>query len=227
MVSCICITRNRVKLLKQSIEMFQQQTYNDKELVIVYYLDDCDTVKYIESLNMNNDLVLVGYDISDNLTLGDLRNLAISKANGTYICVWDDDDIFHPFRISEQLSVLENSIFKACTLKREVKFLISKGRLEITPYREEGWENSLLFKKDIDCKYASKNSGEDTPFLMDIYNRNLVISIDKPELYVYVYHGNNTVSMDHFNNIGNTKIRRDVLNISKNIINRFSRLDNY
>jgi len=48
---------------------------------------------YLESSSIN----------SPGVTLGELRNYSISKASGTYICVWDDDDWHNPHRLKSQL----------------------------------------------------------------------------------------------------------------------------
>lgn len=94
MISCITITKNRPKLLAQSIELFKLQSFSDKEMIVIYYSNDLDTIKLIDNYKDELNINFFEYDINLNYTLGDIRNYAISKTNGEYICVWDDDDIF-------------------------------------------------------------------------------------------------------------------------------------
>ena len=46
LISCICITRNRPGYLSKAIVCFKQQTYPNKELVILYEEDDLLTAAF-------------------------------------------------------------------------------------------------------------------------------------------------------------------------------------
>lgn len=115
----------------------------------------------------------------------------------------------------------------ACTLRREGKWLINYNRIGITPFRDEGWENSLLCLKSEMPLYAQLNCGEDTPVLLELFRNDKVISIDFPELYIYVYHGNNTVSGTHFIQIGDSRSRKNQRLLIKQIIKHLSNKNNY
>jgi glycosyltransferase involved in cell wall biosynthesis len=229
MVSCITITRNRPKLLLQSVFMFKHQTYKEKEMIVIYYSSDLETKAIIEEIKIREDNIhFYEYDETLNFSLGDLRNFAISKSTADYICVWDDDDIFHPLRIETQIDALKNNSDKvACTLKRESKWIVERNLMGITPYREDGWENSLICKRIGMPTYADLNCGEDTPVLKQLFSEDKVISIDYPELYVYVYHGTNTVSKNHYLEIGDSRSRQNQRNVIKSLIYNFTNTKNY
>ena len=50
-ITCMCITHNRVHLLKRSMKCFTDQTYANKELVILHTHDDIVTAKFSEENN--------------------------------------------------------------------------------------------------------------------------------------------------------------------------------
>jgi glycosyltransferase involved in cell wall biosynthesis len=202
MISCLTVTNNRYKLLLKSIDMFNKQTFEKKEMIIVYYSTDKDTIDNVVNKIKQDNIHFHIYDPKDNLTLGEIRNYSVEKANGDYICIWDDDDIFHPERLQAQFDNLKG--YNTCTLAREIKYEIFFDKITITPFREKGWENSLLCKKEFMTKYGKLNLGEDTEMLEKLENVNV---IDQPHLYTYIFHGMNTISKIHFDKIGISRLR--------------------
>jgi predicted O-methyltransferase YrrM len=92
-VSCIMPTYGRPKLVPESVAMFLAQDYRNKELII---LNDCPGQEFVASLPG----VLVINDPARHPTLGEKRNAAIEAARGSLIAVWDDDDVYLPWRLS-------------------------------------------------------------------------------------------------------------------------------
>ena len=91
LVSCICVTRNRVTLLKRAVHSFLQQTYSPCELVIQYEADDVATRSYVRTLT-DPRIVPTEVQAMPHLSLGSRRNIALRDARGKYIAQWDDDD---------------------------------------------------------------------------------------------------------------------------------------
>jgi glycosyltransferase involved in cell wall biosynthesis len=81
LVSCLCVTHNRVPYLKRAIDCFSNQTYKNKELVVVYGAEDSDTVDYLKS-RTDIDIKRVELPATTPLTLGERRNLSIQASNG-------------------------------------------------------------------------------------------------------------------------------------------------
>lgn len=106
-ISCICPTYNRHGLLMESIKMFMDQTYKNKELIIID--DSFHRFDQFEQLNiLYTNLEDVKYYYVDKMTIGSKRNLAISYATGDIIAFWDDDDYYHPTRLEYQASFMNN-----------------------------------------------------------------------------------------------------------------------
>lgn len=107
LISCVCVTHNRPNMLERVIKCFEYQTYNNKQLVIVYEELDKLTKAYIDSHTFSNNIKIIMISLSiPKLTLGELRNISIQKSDGEYICQWDDDDWYSCERLEIQLKYL-------------------------------------------------------------------------------------------------------------------------
>lgn len=92
-VCCVMLTRNRPLLRERALKCFDVQTYENKDVVI---LDTSDGI---------------GHDPHpSNLTIGELRNMALGLTTSSEIIIhFDDDDYSHPNRIAEQVALLQSS----------------------------------------------------------------------------------------------------------------------
>lgn len=88
-------TYNRPEMLQRCVRMFNEQTYSNKEMIIV---DDSDrpvetpfpkNVKYVH--------------LKQRRSIGYKRNLAVRLSRGKLIAFWDDDDFQGPRRLSNQV----------------------------------------------------------------------------------------------------------------------------
>ena len=96
LVSCIMPTYGRPDFVAQSVSMFLAQDYPAKELII---LNDCPG----QLLTGSIPGVRIVNSATRWSTLGEKRNAAIEISNGDYIAVWDDDDIYLPWRLSHSM----------------------------------------------------------------------------------------------------------------------------
>src|SRR5579872_5490009 len=48
LISCLCITRKKPHMLSRAIRCFMEQSYSNKELVIVYESDDMATIELVK-----------------------------------------------------------------------------------------------------------------------------------------------------------------------------------
>lgn len=201
LISCLCVTREKPALLKRAISCFQNQTYPNKELVIIYDHDDLATK---DELKLVVDPTISIYEVrkTKEITLGFLRNYAIHKSKGEYVCQWDDDDWYHIGRIEYQYEVIQMSNYPAVILTQWLIFDSTTNKAYISHRRL--WEGSLLCKKSAisNIKYDHLNLGEDTTFIEKLNNENRIYYIDNvPNLYIYTYHGKNTWNYKHWNDI--------------------------
>jgi len=197
-VSCICVTRNRARLLEKSIRCFKNQSFSNKELVILYYSDDFETKKLAVDTNVDN-VFFHEYDVSEGLSLGELRNRCVSLTTGDYICVWDDDDWFDSGRILKQYVRLMYVDKAACLLKQLVIYDYETDEMFFTLSRSEGWEGSMLCKKEelLNHPYGDMDRHEDTHMLTQLHKKDKIYPIDDPTIYVYFFHSNNTSNREH------------------------------
>lgn len=107
-VSCVCLTYGRPELLEESIESFLRQDWvGPKELIIVNDHPE-------QQLKFDHPEVTV-FNIPRRLrTLGEKRNLSVSLTKWDNILVWDDDDIYLPWRITETMKTLPTAQFYKC-----------------------------------------------------------------------------------------------------------------
>jgi glycosyltransferase involved in cell wall biosynthesis len=201
LISCLCVTRNKVEFLSRSISCFESQTYPHKELIIVYESDDLNTRQLLHSVN-SEKIKPIELLTARKMPLGDIRNTAIEKSSGEYLCQWDDDDWYHERRLEIQMKAILNSFKPASALTNWIVFNAIKDNAYISPTRI--WEGSILFRKDIisdDIRYESVSKGEDTILINKMLACNYIYPVLTPSLYIYVFHGKNTFGEDHFQNI--------------------------
>jgi glycosyltransferase involved in cell wall biosynthesis len=103
MISCLCITRgDRPEMLSEAVSDFVRQTFSDRELVILHDGDDTiqGAVRAIAAARAGASIRIER--VPPGPSLGELRNIAIARAHGEWICQWDDDDRYHPERLRLQ-----------------------------------------------------------------------------------------------------------------------------
>lgn len=125
-VSCLCLTYGRPSLLEESIECFKRQTWSGpKELLIVNDLPG-------QRLSYADDEVVI-VNLNRRLrTLGEKRNLSVALARYDFLLIWDDDDIYLPWRIEETMNHLPAQHF----FKSAAAWLMNDGRLKDEPVIE-------------------------------------------------------------------------------------------
>ncbi|CAO3411538.1 glycosyltransferase [Azospirillum largimobile] len=198
LISCLMVTRGRSGLPRFAIEGFARQTYPNRELVVV-----CDS----PALPQDDPLERAIRDAAcptirlirveaGGLTLGELRNIAVDRAAGRYVCQWDDDDLYDPCRLEMQQRVLAAAGAQACLLGRWMIWWPAENRLAVSCERD--WEGSLLCEKAAMPRYPALRRGEDTPVVEQLRRSARVVRMDLPRLYTYVVHGGNTFTAPHF-----------------------------
>lgn len=197
-ISCLMVTKDRLNLVKTAVECFQRQTYPNKELVIV--CDSPDGVKeYIEEINDRR--IVLQQLRPKKRTLGDLRNFSIDCSSGELITQWDDDDWYHPSRLSVQYQHLKTKNADACLLSQWLMVWPEAGKFSISRSRHDGWEGTMLAKKNIVPRYSNLRKFEDTEMMKRLFETAKVVILDDPHyyfLYLYLVHGRNTWDEEHF-----------------------------
>jgi len=198
LVSCIMITANRGQLVQRSAQCFASQTYANKELVVI---DDGD--EDLEPILQKFALGRYKYirlKKKEDQNLGFLRNLGLEEATGEFIAQWDDDDWYHPDRLSVQISILENG-FDACCLQATLMHLNTKPYLD-HPYvglLPNGVPGTIVHRNNSDARYPLESRGEDTTFLdFWMHRRYHILPLEYSHLFIRCFHGSNTWEQVHF-----------------------------
>lgn len=193
-VSCLMVTKDRSATARRAIRCFLTQTYPNLELVVVEDGTDDALAQHIRDLG---DPRIRHHRLPpEGRTLGELRNEAVDRATGPYVCQWDDDDLYDPERVETQMAAILALGAEACFLARERLWWPARRKLAVSCARV--WEGSMVCAKDRLPRYPAQRRGEDTPVAEGVVRSCRVVSIDAPELYTYVCHGNNTFNESHF-----------------------------
>jgi UDP:flavonoid glycosyltransferase YjiC (YdhE family) len=196
-VSCIMVTRGWSHPARWAIQCFQNQTYANRELVVVTTNAEGDIQPYLERLG--DPRIRFAGVLPASTALGDQRNAAVDHATGQYICTWDDDDLFGADRIAAGMAALLATGAAAAFLERICVWWPSRGLLAVTGRRD--WENTMIARRDALPRYPGVNRSEDTQVVAELAARHPTVSIDDPDLFFYIVTGNNTWGADHFQRI--------------------------
>lgn len=223
LVSCLCLTHHKLEFLKRSIKCFFNQTYANKELILVYTNDNKDAIDFLDHI-ADERIVKVELPAKTTLTLGEKRNLSIEKSNGFYFCNWDDDDWCKDDRLDYQVKRLKITGKKCSMIDCIILYDLKKKRAFLS--RQRPSPQTLLCEKSIinfrDIKYESWNRGEDHQ-LLTVLSRYSIIDVSfNPGMYIYTYHGRNTWNRRFWNKnhlYRNRKLPEDKFEILTNILN--------
>jgi len=200
LISCICITKNRPLFLQRAIACFERQDYPNKELVVSYPVNDLATKSIVDQIEQLSEIKIIRLEHTEQEKLGTSRNNAVLVANGTFVCFWDDDDWYSVDRISQQLSVLKDGPFKASIL---MNVLIHDEEIKETYYSlYRYFQGTLLCEKEtlIHTSCSDTNKGEMDFVIPYLLSKNVLFHIiEKPSLYIFMYHGNNVLGEANFN----------------------------
>jgi mannosyltransferase OCH1-like enzyme/glycosyltransferase involved in cell wall biosynthesis len=194
LVSCLMVTCGRFEMAKRSIHCFCKQTYPNKELVIIDNDDTDILANWVKTLR--DSRIVYRHLPNERKPLGELRNIAVERANGSYIAQWDDDDLSAPKRLAIQMVVIHRFQTDACFLQREQLWYPQERRFAISSLRL--WENSFVCAKDKLPPYPILHKGEDTPVAEQVALQGSIALLDFPELYTYIFHNANTFDSKHF-----------------------------
>lgn len=158
-VTCITPTYGRFAYLCEMVWCWINQSYPNKELIIVNDQANlritCD-IPNVKVFNFNERFV----------GLGAKRNFAIAQANpmSQFICPWDDDDLFFPEHIEFLVSVFgeDTALERARNAKHFVS--IDNDFFNLSHDMNQTYFGASLFRKQVFIDYPFKDylvMGED------------------------------------------------------------------
>lgn len=180
-----------------SVECMRQQTVKP-DLWIIY--DNSDELQPTWE-DMNIEVPMIVVRVSNEQTIGKMRNLCIEHAlnyNPEYIVFWDDDDYYHPERIQQNIEALQRNPSADISASSKMFLLLTRENVLMTtgPFHEKhGTAATFCIRGD----YARKNRFDDTKTrgeevsFTNKWSANLV-QVENPEKMIVVMgHAKNTV----------------------------------
>ena len=216
LVSALCVSHHRAAKLTRSIALWWMQSYPCLELVLAFDEDDLTTAalaaralersRILHSAGQAGDgshsyvrRVLLHKITNRSTALGRLRTQVASLATGEYLTQWDDDDAYHPDRVSWSLAALLCSGARAAVLDAWVTVDLGlRLAYEATRYDYEGTIIAESAALRNDCYPAGLSRGEDSVCVRKLRAEGQLAAFHAPQLYYYLVHGNNTFAGDHF-----------------------------
>lgn len=219
LVSIVLCTYNGEKYLDEQLSSLINQTYKNIEIIIC---DDCstdNTINILENYKHLNNFHI--FQNQENLGFNKNFESAILKANGYYIALCDQDDIWDYEKIDILLSSINNkslvyansllvddklvSLNKTLEDKLKVNFISSNSMLNFL-FGNCVSAHAMMFKKEMVSFFKfPKNIYFDQYIAMVCASKNGVEYVDK-NLVLYRQHSNNTLSQSGI------KKRKSILN---------------
>ena len=212
-ISAVCTTKDRPELIKKSIQCYIKQIYPNKELVIVSQGNDHSNTQiynYIKSLNRDD---IYFFTMPKIASLGEMRNASVELSKGLLICQWDDDDLYHPERLTTQFNDIRSGFFVASAYCNFLKLFSHTKELYWCDWSQKNepshkfLSGSIMFYKSIFHMYDifypevgdQSSREEDLNVLIKIISKGKVVPTTMGHQYTYVYHGKNTYELEHHN----------------------------
>lgn len=195
LISCLCITHNRVPMLRRAVRCFLAQTWARRELVVLHEDTDRATRDFMASLTHPMIRTHV-VPASPHITLGGKRRISIEVARGHYVATWDDDDWSAPTRLQQQIEGMRSVGRAVCTLERWIVHDQLLGQSWLSQPR--AWEASMVAERAVMPRYEDGERGTDRVSMDRLLAAGHVTALRAPHLYIYLYHGRNVGPRAHF-----------------------------
>lgn len=109
LISVITTARNAENFIEETLLSVSQQTYQNYEHIVIDDGSTDNTVAIIEKFqkqNSDNKINLIKYQ---GIGRGKALNLAVSKANGSWLAIIDADDLWHAEKLKIQFECVSNN----------------------------------------------------------------------------------------------------------------------
>lgn len=181
------LAARETEFLPRAIEAFHDQTYQNKDLVIV--MDPDGHFDYLQKLAAGALIVA-----SPKRSIGAKRNIGCEYATGEYIAVWDDDDFSAPMRLHWQMEAM---------LARKKQVTALRRIYMTTPARQDWWmswdcmigaDTSLVFSRKFweAHQFGDFNVGTEGDFMRAAHAAGQMALMDAPALMYATNHPGNT-----------------------------------
>jgi len=215
LISIIMNCYNSDEYLKIAINSAISQSYKNWELIFWDNQSSDESADIVKSYAKIDDRIKYFY-APIHTPLGEARNLAIEKANGSWVCILDCDDIWHENKLQSSFNLLNKYEFKddVSLIYSKTIYINEKGE-EFGRFHEHYsgkihdlllekgdfvFISSAIFRKDILDKVGkidvSLHYAEDYDVLLKVCKDYYALCVDE-------FHTSYRV---HSNNLTNTKV---------------------
>ena len=209
---------NRLDLVRRSSRCFADQTYRNRELIVVNDSDEIYQRQLRKVLEKIPNVRFVGLK-SRKYKLARLRNIAVALSQGDVWVQWDDDDFCLPCRLEEQYRFLERrSELSGCCLSAQLHYYSNTNELYITDWHQYGSAGvreyqcipgTLMLRKSCRWIYDDTSSpimscGEDSNLIKRLFledSTQIGVMQNFPALHCYSFHGHQTYDYEHHRQI--------------------------
>lgn len=208
MVTAVMPTYNRPEFVAHAVNLFQQQRYSRKELLI---LDDSPRAQSTKQFGSN--VRYIRYP--DRVLMAKKHNDALQLAQGELLVHWDDDDWSAPMRITRQVEPIMMLGVDVVGLK--LWHVLNSGQFTMFAYTNKkplpagtfigpvgnslggrllGFhDGTALFRRSVigDASYGAHQVSQKVIFLNRLIDSGAKkYVLENQGLFVYVRHGTNT-----------------------------------
>ena len=209
MISCLCVTRgDRPGFLSKAVADFVRQTFPDRELVILHEGDDAVDARVRAIVSPHAGAPIRVERTAPGPKLGGLRNIAIARARGEWICQWDDDDRHHPARLRLQWERAQSEGAAVNYLVDQLHLFEPENILfwddwNAEPYPLNIIQGTILARRSVLPPYPDIGPGEDTLQTHALFRAEASKAFRVSRLgdmgwcYIYRFHGANAWDAEH------------------------------
>ncbi len=160
-ISCITITHNRVNMLARSMKCFEEQTYANKESVILFTADDQETPDFAEASTQYRHIHLIQKDPSEDIILE-------AEAG--------EETPFESLESGDKVRLRRHGSGEYLTVDGAEVFVLERQGEEISLKAENGqW---LVFSENEALKLQAESKSLSTVFLVDGRTKLLLPSLE-------------------------------------------------
>lgn len=217
MISCLCVTRgDRPGFLSEAVADFAHQTFPDRELLILHDGDNVVDSGVREIAAAHASAPIRVERTAPGPKLGGLRNIAMARARGEWICQWDDDDRYHPERLRLQWEHARSERAAVNYLVDQLHWFQADNLLfwddwNAEPYPMNFVQGTIMARRDLMPPYPDMGPGEDTLQTHALLRAEASGTFRVSRLsgmgwsYVYRFHGANAWNAEHHRAISKVK----------------------
>ncbi|MGI9482084.1 MAG: glycosyltransferase [Hyphomicrobiales bacterium] len=180
LVSCVMVTRGNLNILRHSVNCFLNQSYQNRELVVVLRKTSPEVESYFSEVKENALVPIRVFVAPGTLSLGDRRNMSIARSQGVFICTWDDDDLHHPRFLEFMVGYIMANRVGAAFLNQLTIWWPARKRFAHSKLHY--WEQTMVARRGLVPIYPDSPKREDTFVKTAIAQQHLVALVVAPHL---------------------------------------------